>query len=78
MTETWDKVGTQESMGLTLAVIHSTGDMEPEEATSCSQAGTQWSDRDTNLPTKLLTQIYPIYKKCKNGDETETEVMASQ
>ena len=39
-TETWDKGGTQESMGVTLAVTHSIGDMEPEEATSCSQAGT--------------------------------------
>ena len=35
--ETWDKGGVQESMGVTLAVTH-TGDMEPEEATSCSQA----------------------------------------
>jgi hypothetical protein len=26
-------------MGLILTVTHSTGDMEPEEATSCSQAG---------------------------------------
>jgi hypothetical protein len=31
---------TQESMGVILAVIHSIGDMGPEEATSCSQAGT--------------------------------------
>ena len=39
-TETWDKGGTQESMGVTLAVTHSIGDMEHEEVTSCSQAGT--------------------------------------
>ena len=38
--DTWDKGGAQESMGVTLAVTHSIGDMEPEEATSCSQAGT--------------------------------------
>ena len=38
-TETWDKGGAQESMGCDLAVTHYTGDMEPEEATSCSQAG---------------------------------------
>ena len=37
--ETWDKGGAQESMGCDLAVTHYTGDMEPEEATSCSQAG---------------------------------------
>jgi hypothetical protein len=40
VAETWDRAGTQESMGVTLAVTHSIGDMEPEEATSCSQAGT--------------------------------------
>jgi hypothetical protein len=39
-TETWGKGCIQESMGLTLVVTHSTGDMEPEEATSYSQAGT--------------------------------------
>jgi hypothetical protein len=36
---TWDKGGTQEPMGVTLGVTHTTGDMEPEEATSCSQTG---------------------------------------
>ena len=35
-----DRGGSQESMEVTLAESHSTGDMEPEEATSCSQAGT--------------------------------------
>jgi hypothetical protein len=34
--ETWDKGGTQESMGVTLAVTHNIGDMEPEETTSSS------------------------------------------
>jgi hypothetical protein len=55
-TETWDMGGSQESMGVTLAVTHCIGDMEPEDATSCSQVGTRWSNRDTNPPTKLLTQ----------------------
>jgi hypothetical protein len=36
----WDKGGIQESVGVILAVIHYTGDMEHEQATSCSQAGT--------------------------------------
>jgi hypothetical protein len=39
-TETWGKGGTQESMGVTLAVTPYTGDTEPEGATSCSQVGT--------------------------------------
>jgi hypothetical protein len=39
-TETWDKESSQESMEMTLAVTHYTGDMEPEDTASCSQAGT--------------------------------------
>jgi hypothetical protein len=39
-TETWDKGGTQDSVRVTLAVTHYTGDMEPEKGTSCSQAAT--------------------------------------
>ena len=38
--EAWDRVGVQELVGVTLGVTHSIGDMEPEEATSCSQPGT--------------------------------------
>lgn len=37
--ETWDKGGPQESVVVILAVTQSTGDMEPEEVTSWSQAG---------------------------------------
>ena len=40
-TETWDKGGIQGLIGVTLAVTYYTGDMELEEATSCSQAATQ-------------------------------------
>ena len=40
-TEAWDNGGTQESLGVTLAVTHYDGDMEPEKATSCSHAGTR-------------------------------------
>ena len=32
---TWDKRGTLESEGVTLAVTHNIGDMEPGEAASC-------------------------------------------
>ena len=38
-TETWTRGGAQESMGMTLAVTHSTGDMEPEKAARGSQVG---------------------------------------
>jgi hypothetical protein len=38
-TETLEKEGTQWSTGVTSDVSHNFGDIEPEEATSCSQAG---------------------------------------
>jgi hypothetical protein len=38
--EAWDKESVQESMRVSLAVTHYTGDMEPEEVTSYIQAGT--------------------------------------
>ena len=38
-TESWDNEGTKEGVRVTIAVIHQIGDMEFEEATSCSQAG---------------------------------------
>ena len=36
--DTWDRGGSQESMGVTLAETHSSGNIEPEEAISYSQA----------------------------------------
>jgi hypothetical protein len=39
MPETWNGGGSQESMGVTLAETPSSGDIEPEETTSYSQAG---------------------------------------
>jgi hypothetical protein len=38
--ETWDKGGTQESMGVTLAVTYYIEDMELKEVTSSNQTGT--------------------------------------
>ena len=39
-TETWNKGGIQESMGLALLVTHNTVDGGPEEVTICSQTVT--------------------------------------
>ena len=39
MPETWDGGGSEESMRVTVAETPSSGDMEPEEAIPCSQAG---------------------------------------
>ena len=55
-TETQDKGGSQESMGLILAVTQNTGDMEPEEAPSEARQELQWINRDIKAPTKLSTQ----------------------
>lgn len=51
-TENWNKGGVQQLMGLSSAMTHRTGDMECQEATSYSQAGS---------PTEQMvgTPIYP-------------------
>ena len=50
-------------MEVTLAMTHYTGDVKPEDATSYRQTETQWGDRDTNPPNKLLNQNLSCYKK---------------
>ena len=60
-TETWDKGYAQESIGVSLAVTHSIGDMEPKEATSYIQAGTPMEcDMDTNPPRNFRPKMYPV------------------
>lgn len=39
-TETWDKGGAQESVGLILAMTHCTGDKEPEEVAGIEHSPT--------------------------------------
>ena len=39
MPEIWDGEGSQESVQVTLAEIPNSGNVEPEEAIPCSQAG---------------------------------------
>jgi hypothetical protein len=43
-------------MGVTLAVIHIIGHMEPEEARQVAW----WHDRDTNPPTQILSYLQEI------------------
>jgi hypothetical protein len=38
MPNTWDREGTKESMGVTLAETYNRGDIELEDSTSYSQA----------------------------------------
>jgi hypothetical protein len=37
--QTYKERGSQESMGVNLAETHCSGNIEPEQATSCRQAG---------------------------------------
>jgi hypothetical protein len=61
VSETWSEGGPQESMEVTLAERYSSGDMEPKEATSCSQAGPPGRDKDTNTPIKTFyPKIFPL------------------
>jgi hypothetical protein len=66
-------------MGVTLAVTHYIEDVEPEEATSCSQAGTpgeQWRHKPTYKtfnPKCILST-----SNAGTGEGAETEGMANQ
>ena len=53
-------------MGLSLTVIHSVEDMEPEGAAGQEP---QWSNRETSFSTKLSTQIL----SCLQEMQTEGE-----
>jgi len=54
-------------MEVTLAVTHNIGDMEPEEATSCSQAETPVEQQTATYPQNFQSKIYPFYKKFRHG-----------
>jgi hypothetical protein len=63
-------------MGVTLSVTHSTGDMEPEEGTSCRQVGTpmEWYQ-----PThKTFNSKFILSTRNKvTGDGAEFEEIAN-
>jgi hypothetical protein len=55
--------------------------MEPEEATSYSQAGTYPSSRGIRTPMhpqNFRHKNYPVYKKYRDKDEADTDGMANQ
>jgi len=76
--EIWDKGGTQELIGVTLAVTHYNEDMEPEEATSLARQEPQWSDRDIRPHKNFQPNIYSIYKKYMHRGWSEIGEMANQ
>jgi hypothetical protein len=68
MPETWDEGGSQESMMVTLAENHSSGDMKPEEAISCCHAGTLLK----HLPTHKIFNSKFILPTRNAGTERMT------
>jgi hypothetical protein len=66
-------------MGVTLAVTHYTGDMEPEEATSCSHAGTPVvQKRDQHTHKTFGPKFILSTRNAGMGDRTETEGLPNQ
>lgn len=65
----------------TPAETHSSREMESEKAPFLEpgKQEPQWSDRDTNPPTKLSPKIYPVCEKHRDGgDGAETKELAKQ
>ena len=77
--ETLDKLGMQESIGLILAVTQYSGDMEPEEAISFSQAGTP-VEQQRHQPTHktFITKFILSTRNAGMKDGVETEGMTNQ
>ena len=66
-------------MGATLAVTHYIGDMEPEEATSCSQAGTPVALQRHQQSHKTFSPKFILpTRNAGMGDGADTEEIASQ
>ena len=60
----------QESMGVTLTVSYSTGDVETERLPPVARKEPQWTSRDTDPPTNLLTpNLYCIQEMHGRGME---------
>ena len=78
MPETWDGVVLKESVWVTLAEMHSSGDIESAKATCIARQDTQERDKDTNSPTKLSTQNVSCIQEMQGQRWTEMEEMANQ
>ena len=77
--ETWDKGGTQESNRVFLAVTHYSMDIEPEETSSCSQAGTPMEPYGYQSTHKTINpKLILSTRNAGTGDGAETEGMANQ
>jgi hypothetical protein len=62
----WGQIRKLTHKNKSLGHTHSIWDMDPKEATTCSQIETQWSNRDTKHPQNFQPQIHPVYKNCRN------------
>jgi hypothetical protein len=62
---------------MTLAGIHSSGHMEPEELPLLDNQKSQWSCTDTTMHTKLLIPNLSCLQEMEGNDGEETEKRAS-
>jgi hypothetical protein len=72
----WERL--QKSMWRTLTETHSSGDVEPEEATSCSQAGTTMERERHQLTQKTFHSNISCLQKIQGWWMEQTEGMANQ
>jgi hypothetical protein len=61
--DTWDRGGAQESLGMTLSTILSICDMETEESTSFTQAGTLAESEGHQTTHNSFIQTYACLPK---------------
>ena len=78
-TETWDKGGVEESVGVILTVTHYIENMEPEEAAFYSQAETPVEQQGYQLTHKTFNlQFILSTRNAGTGDRAETEGIVNQ
>ena len=68
--ETWDVRGSHDSMGMTLAKMPNSGEMEPEETTT-SQTGIPSGGTGTRIHLHNFRTVPKRNSGTKNGAETE-------
>ena len=63
-----DGEGSQDSIWVTLAETHNSGNMEPVNVTSCSQADFPIKQYDSNSLTKLSTEKFSCLKETQKQE----------
>ena len=67
--------GSQESMGVTLAEMYSSEDLEPDEATPAARQEPQWRrDKDISHTENFPPKLCPFYTKCAKNSQAITNL----